>query len=155
MANSTGLTRAEFLVILVILAALLSLIVPAILTAREAARESTCIGKMYLLKTGMEKYRSFVGGFPEATFVDPNSNQQHSWRMLILPHVSSYTTGYRWDQSWNSPHSTGPGATFADNKFYRLSGVISESDLRALLTRAAADSPKRAELDKKDGTFGR
>jgi hypothetical protein len=58
------------------------------------------------------------------------------------------------DPSIRCPHPNGPVVTFADNSYRRLSDTITGADVKALLTRAAADSPKRADLDRGDGTFG-
>ncbi len=55
----------------------------------------------------------------------------------------------------NSPHPAGPVVSFADRAYYRLSDTITGSDVRALLTISAGDLPKRADLDRGDGTLGR
>jgi type II secretory pathway pseudopilin PulG len=245
-------TLKELVVILVILGALLALILPSILNAREAARAAQCRGHMSQLKLAVEIYRDTNGRFPPAVFLDEASKAEHSWRVLILPYfANSSLDDYHWDESWNSqqnsslfprsesqmfqcpsganvrteftnyvcvrgretmfpkgksinlddvadgaentivlveahgldihwreprdlefstmsleinndsipsinsPHPGGPVVSFADTSYRQLADTITGADVRALLTRAAGDSPKQAELDKDDGTFGR
>jgi hypothetical protein len=57
--------------------------------------------------------------------------------------------------SINSTHPGGPVVSFADTSYRQLADTITGADVIALLTRAAGDSPKQAELDKDDGTLGR
>jgi competence protein ComGC len=253
-ANNTGLTRIEFLVILLIIAAMLALILPAILNAHEAASESACLGRMAGLKHALRRFEQTRGHFPPATFVSEDGKAQHSWRVLILPYLadSNVIDEYRFNENWdsphnstltngdlaeifqcpsrayrdkenstdyvvvrgestafpndktvqvsdlkdgpentaliveshglgihwseprdmnfetmsfeineagkpciNSPHPVGPGMVFADIDYYRLGGTITGSDVKAFLTIAAGDSPKRDELDRGSMVLGR
>jgi type II secretory pathway pseudopilin PulG len=253
MPMSTGFTRKDFIVVLVIFGALVALLLPAILKAHEAARASTCLGHMSQLKHGVETYRDTHGRFPPAFFVDEASKAEHSWRVAVLPFIanSNDIDQYRFQENWdsehnlkqmdqltylfqcpsrndidrtqftnyvcvqgeetifpkgksiklddvsdgaenaivlveahglnihwreprdleftnmsfelndtnapsiNSPHPTGPVVSFADKSYRRLANTVTGTDVKALLTRAAGDSPKRAELDKDGMTMGR
>jgi type II secretory pathway pseudopilin PulG len=250
--ESTHSTLKELVVVLVILGALLALVLPSILKAREAASASSCQGRMFKIKKAVEMYRHTSGRFPPAVFIDDISKTEHSWRVLIRPHLWGSLDDYHFDEAWNSkrntfafprsdaehfqcfsgrdldrteftnyvcvrgedtmfpkgksiklddisdgaentivlveahgldihwreprdlsfksmsfeindskrpsinsPHPSGPVVSFADKSYRRLADTLTGADVKVLLTRAAGDSPKRAELDKDGMISGR
>jgi prepilin-type N-terminal cleavage/methylation domain-containing protein/prepilin-type processing-associated H-X9-DG protein len=64
MSKSRGFTVIELMVVILIIAVLLSLIVPAVQQARESARRSQCICNLKMLALATANYESVHGVFP-------------------------------------------------------------------------------------------
>lgn len=60
----TGLTLIELLVVVAILAALVALVLPAVQSARESTRQSSCLNNMRQWMVAMQHYESSNGRFP-------------------------------------------------------------------------------------------
>jgi len=63
-APQSGFTLVELLVVIAIIAMLVSLLLPAVQAAREAARRTQCINKMRQLGIATANYESTAGYFP-------------------------------------------------------------------------------------------
>ena len=64
---------------------LVGLLLPAVQSAREAARRMQCQNNMKQIALALHNYESAYKSFPPAYTVDANGNRLHSWRTLILP----------------------------------------------------------------------
>ena len=62
--TQSGFTLVELLVVIAIIAMLVSLLLPAVQAAREAARRTQCINKMRQLGIATANYESTAGYFP-------------------------------------------------------------------------------------------
>ena len=96
-----------FVGILVIGGILAALLIPAVQSAREAARRAACLNNMKQIGLALHTYHEVNGTFPPAYTVDEDGNRMHSWRTLILPYMEQ---GYVFDQveaeeAWNSPRN--------------------------------------------------
>jgi prepilin-type N-terminal cleavage/methylation domain-containing protein/prepilin-type processing-associated H-X9-DG protein len=83
-----GFTLVELLVVIAIIGALVALLLPAVQTAREAARRSICRGKLHQHGVALTTYHDTYGVLPPA--VDDNfggSDRLHTWCVMILPYV--------------------------------------------------------------------
>src|SRR5262245_25834608 len=93
-----GFTLIELLVVIAIIGVLISWLLPAVQSARDAARRSQCTNNMKQLGVAMHNYHAAVGSFPTSfwrntrpqgmqgnTTVD--NNNRHSWFTMILPYV--------------------------------------------------------------------
>ena len=75
-------------------------LVPAVRTAREAARESACQGTMSQLQGALINYEWTHGHFPPAFISGPDGTPWHSWRVLLLPFLGEEVVyvQYRFDE---------------------------------------------------------
>lgn len=84
---------------------LVALLLPAVQSAREAARRMQCSNNMKQIGLALHNYHSTYETLPPAYTVDANGNRLHSWRTLILPFLEQQALHNQIDFSkpWDDP----------------------------------------------------
>jgi len=96
---------ACFVLFLVCGGVLVALLLPAVQSAREAARRAQCSNNLRQLGLAFHNYHDTYGTFPPAYIPDENGKPMHSWRVLILPYMEYGVIHdqYNFDEPWDSP----------------------------------------------------
>jgi prepilin-type N-terminal cleavage/methylation domain-containing protein len=76
-------TLVELLVVIAIIGILVAMLLPAVQSAREAARRMQCSNNLKQLALAMHNYHTAVGSFPPGAIVENNL----SWNVFLLPYI--------------------------------------------------------------------
>jgi len=85
-----GFTLVELLVVITIVGVLIAILLPAVQSAREAARRISCSSNLHQISVGLQNYHAACGLFPpggiEPTF-RVSSGRQYAWSAFLLPYI--------------------------------------------------------------------
>ncbi|MCA9237422.1 MAG: DUF1559 domain-containing protein [Planctomycetales bacterium] len=110
-------TLVELLVVIAIIGVLVSLLLPAIQAAREAARRSTCTNHVKQLALGCINYEGAQRLYPQVYQVDnpatPEVEHRQGFMIFILPYLeqAALANQYSFDHDWKTFGRPAPGAT--------------------------------------------
>jgi type II secretory pathway pseudopilin PulG len=92
---------------LCVIGMLVALLLPAVQSAREAARRMSSMNNLKQISLAMLSYHDVHGAFPPAVVRDANGQPLYSGRVLLLPFMEQKPLYDQWDltQSWDSPRN--------------------------------------------------
>jgi prepilin-type processing-associated H-X9-DG protein len=101
-------TAVGTLVTVFIIVVLIALLLPAVTTARSAARRSQCMSHLKQIAVALHNYHDTNGAFPPAYLRDAKGKPMHSWRVLILPYTEeqSLYRKYNFNEPWDGPNNS-------------------------------------------------
>jgi prepilin-type processing-associated H-X9-DG protein len=84
-----------------------ALLVPAVQSAREAARRTQCMNNLKQIGLAMHNYHDANGHFPPAVIRDEDGKPLLSWRVAILPYIdqAALFNEFKHAEPWDSPHN--------------------------------------------------
>ena len=95
-----GFTLVELLVVITIIGILISLLMPAVQSAREAARRTQCGNNLKQISLAMLSFEAQRGKLPAGSgYVFDTTGMSPTWAVLVLPHLDQ---GNLYDQWANS-----------------------------------------------------
>ena len=86
---------------------LIALLLPAVQSAREAARRAQCVNNLKQIGLAMHNYQSANNAFPRPAITDKQGKALLSWRIAILPYIEQQElyNKFKLDEPWDSPHN--------------------------------------------------
>jgi prepilin-type processing-associated H-X9-DG protein len=86
---------------------IVALCLPAIQSAREAARRSQCVNNLKMIALAMHNFHSSNNAFPRPAITDGKGKPLLSWRVAILPFIDQQAlyNKFKLDEPWDSPHN--------------------------------------------------
>jgi len=111
---ASGFTLVELLVVIAIIGVLISLLLPAVQAAREAARRIQCVNNLRQIALATTNYESSHGMLPPSAVLDPavleyngssypvvnhQLGKQFSWVVALLPFLEQQNLSERFDLS--------------------------------------------------------
>ena len=139
----SGFTLIELLVVIAIIAILVSLLLPAVQQAREAARRTQCRNNLKQLGLALHNYATSHVAFPAACYIDGNRiTQPWSAHAMLLPFLEggnqyaliNFSLGY---------HDAGNKSNFPPNGIasQKIPGFLCPSDVNDRVRNNAAGVP--------------
>lgn len=85
----------------------ISVMTPAIIAAREAARKAQSVNNLKQIMIAFHNYADVNGHFPPPVVIGPDGKTPHSWRVEILPYVEQQELykRYKMDEPWDSENN--------------------------------------------------
>lgn len=86
---------------------LIALLLPAVQSAREAARRTVTMNNFRQVVLAMQMYESTHGRFPSQAICDKEGKPLLSWRVMLLPYLEAGNLyeQFRLDEPWDSEHN--------------------------------------------------
>lgn len=90
--HRSGFTLVELLVVIAIIGVLVSLLLPAVNSAREAARRITCSNHLRQIGLALTNHESAIGAYPQGLYGDPDPSSIYEqdglgWLTKLLPYI--------------------------------------------------------------------
>jgi prepilin-type N-terminal cleavage/methylation domain-containing protein len=99
--RTAGFTLVELLVVVAIIGVLVSLLLPAVQSAREAARRSACQSNLRQLGLAIQNFETATKTFPPASWAVSNTGDPWSGQSRMLPYVEGDTLFQKVDFTQN------------------------------------------------------
>jgi len=130
-------TLVELLVVIAIIGVLVALLLPAVQSAREAARRMQCMNNLKQWGLAMHNMHDVQGKFPFGSTNDAHLNKRKTWVMFVWPFIEQNNLASSTDPNapfYNPPHTihfTMNGLCGQRLKAYRCPSDIGTADQNA------------------------
>lgn len=96
------------LIVVIVLAMFVALLLPAVQSARGAARRAQCANNLKQISLAILTYENAKGKLPPAYLADDSGMPTHSWRVLILPYLEELVLyqKYNFNEPWDGPNNS-------------------------------------------------
>ncbi len=105
-----GFTLVELLVVIAIIGILVALLLPAVQSAREAARRMQCSNNLKQMGLAVHNFHDALNGSPPVHIDEPGGSRKGStWCAVILPYLEQtslyqqFDLGVNWDVARTQP----------------------------------------------------
>src|SRR5262249_41110650 len=123
-----GFTLVELLVVIAIIGVLVALLLPAVQSAREAARRTQCINQMRQMSIACHNYHDVHNRLPtgsqgrnpqDPVWAYPSPVNPQKPRMPLIPRIMAFIeqTAFAGQWDFNVPYGTAPNSTLAKTHF--------------------------------------
>jgi prepilin-type N-terminal cleavage/methylation domain-containing protein len=116
ISRRNAFTLVEVLVVIAIVGVLVALLLPAVQSAREAARRTSCVNNLKQIGIAVHNFQAALGIYPPSFVIDPGkslSTNNGSWSVhgRILPYVEEGNAylRVRLDLGWDAPENKRTG----------------------------------------------
>jgi prepilin-type N-terminal cleavage/methylation domain-containing protein/prepilin-type processing-associated H-X9-DG protein len=99
----SGFTLIELLVVIAIIGVLIALLLPAVQSAREAARRSQCTNNLKQLGLALHNYHDSVGALPLGRTIPFDASYSVQARVLTFMEQTTLQSAMNFDVGWNTP----------------------------------------------------
>jgi prepilin-type N-terminal cleavage/methylation domain-containing protein len=137
-----GFTLVELLVVITIIGVLIGLLLPAVQSAREAARRMQCSNNMKQLGLAFHNFEANNGGFPPLDWARSNEGWA-GWGVFLLPYLDqqALADSYNWKYDFFDPVNQAvsetklsmyicPSSARQPNEYITVTGTVSEGSAR-------------------------
>jgi prepilin-type N-terminal cleavage/methylation domain-containing protein/prepilin-type processing-associated H-X9-DG protein len=123
-----GFTLVELLVVIAIIGVLVALLLPAVQSAREAARRTQCINQMRQMSLACHNYHDVHSRLPtgsqgrnplDPVWAYPSPVNPQKPRMPLIPRIMAFIeqTAFAGQWDFNVPYGTAPNSTLSKTHF--------------------------------------
>ncbi len=110
--RAAGFSLIELLVVITIIGVLISLLLPAVQAAREAARRISCGNNLRQIGIGLHNYHAAHGCFPPGSLNhDKTPAKNIAWSVFLLPYIEQHNVHHLFDYNKSYKASENASAT--------------------------------------------